>query len=109
MRTALGLATILASFTLSCAHVNKVGFDNTTNTVTLCGNKWADQGDINSAAKSACGGGARPALLRCNMVHDGAVATSNTDPRGRTSTNIKPVYKNCCEYQCNGPVAEGRY
>lgn len=77
MRIPIVSAAVITVLAIGCAHVSKEGFDLTTNTITMCGNKWANLDDITRGANKECGG--KATLLRCGTEYAGSFSTGYTD------------------------------
>lgn len=94
----LGVLLVLCS----CAHVERVGFDNTTHTVRYCGNRHADELDVKAEARKACSTARRLEVLRCMREQIGAKADTYNFGAGASFTNIDATYGVCCDFQCGG-------
>lgn len=91
---------LLALASLSgCAHVERVGFDNTQHSVRYCGNKHADEEDVESAARDDCRPPSRLAVLSCNREQVGA-KTGTIGNEGFAFSNTSATFGVCCEFTC---------
>lgn len=97
----LGLGCLLLA-TLSveaCAHVERVGFDTVQHTQRYCGNKHADESDVQSAARAACQT-PRFALLGCSREQIGSKASNVDFGSGISVINTRATFGVCCDVQC---------
>jgi hypothetical protein len=90
---------VLASVS-ACAHVERVGFDNMKGSVRYCGNKHADEGDVENAARHDCSAAQRFAVLDCSREQIGSKAWGTDFGSGMSVTNAHATYGVCCDVQC---------
>jgi hypothetical protein len=84
----------------ACAHVERVGFDSTKGLVRYCGNKHADESDVQTAARNECSPAQRFALLGCMREQIGSKAYSQDFGSGVAVTNTRATYGVCCDVRC---------
>lgn len=85
--------------TSGCAHVERVGFDNTKRSVRYCGNKHADEADVESSARHDCSPPLRFAVLSCNREQVGSKSGTIAN-EGFAFTKTDATYGVCCEVTC---------
>jgi hypothetical protein len=91
----LTLASVSAS-----AHVERVGFDNTKGSVRYCGNKHADESDVEDTARHDCSAAQRFAVLDCTREQIGSKAWGTDFGSGVSVTNSHATYGVCCDVKC---------
>jgi hypothetical protein len=84
----------------ACAHVERVGFDTTKGSLRYCGNKHADESDVESTARQDCSAAQRFAVLSCTREQIGSKAWANDFGSGVSVTNTHATYGVCCDVQC---------
>lgn len=93
--------SLLALLSVSaCAHVERVGFDNTKGSVRYCGNKHADESDVENTARHDCSAAQRFAVLDCSREQIGSKAWGTDFGSGMSVTNAQATYGVCCDVQC---------
>jgi len=95
----MGCALVALVQVGACAHVERVGFDNVQHTQRFCGNKHADESDVQSAARTECPT-PRFAVLGCNREQIGAKAANVDFGSGLSVTNTRATFGVCCDVQC---------
>jgi hypothetical protein len=85
----------------ACAHVERVGFDNTQGSARYCGNKHADQGDVEDSARHDCSPAQHFALLGCMREQIGSKASTYAFNNGLSLTNARATYGVCCDVRCS--------
>jgi hypothetical protein len=95
----LGCLLLAMAQICACAHVERVGFDSGQHTLRYCGNKHADEDEVQSTARSECSA-PRFAVLSCMREQIGAKAANFDFGSGVSVTNSRATYGVCCDVQC---------
>jgi hypothetical protein len=96
----IGCLLLAMAHVFACATVERAGFDNTSHSVRYCGNKHADQADVESAARHDCSAAQRFAVLRCEREQVGAKAATFGYGGGVAFTSSRATYGVCCDVSC---------
>ena len=84
----------------ACAHVERVGCDNTKHSLRYCGNKHADESDVESSARQECSYAQHFAVLGCSREQIGSKAATVDYGNGLAFTNNRATFGVCCDVQC---------
>jgi hypothetical protein len=95
----LGCLLLASAQVCACAHVERVGFDNVQHTQRYCGNKHADDKEVQSEARADCSS-PRFAVLSCTREQIGSKAANVDFGSGVSVTNSRATYGVCCDVQC---------
>jgi len=98
-RLVFGYLTLVSIQSFACAHVERVGFDNVQHTQRFCGNKHADEGDVQSTARAECSA-PRFAVLSCMREQIGSKAANVDFGSGVSVTNSHATFGVCCDVTC---------
>lgn len=98
-KLALGCLLLATTHVFACAHVERVGFDNVQHTQRYCGNKHADEGDVQSTARAECSA-PRFAVLSCMREQIGSKAANVDFGSGVSVTNSRATFGVCCDVTC---------
>jgi hypothetical protein len=99
MLRTLVLLLAISTTCAACAHVERTGFNNVQHTQRYCGNKHADENDVEREARSECSA-PRFAVLSCTREQIGAKAANVDFGSGISVTNTKATFGVCCDVQC---------
>ena len=92
----LGGLFLAVAVAFSCVRVRIAGFDRHAGTVTVCGNKWADDADLRREATQSC---SWAKVVRCGEEIRGYYAATT----GHGSAVAVPLHGTCCVYECHLP------
>ena len=100
LRILVSVSLMLAiTQTCACAHVERAGFNNAQHTQRYCGNKHADENDVQQEARAECSA-PRFAVLSCEREQIGGKASNFDFGSGVSLTNTRATFGVCCEVQC---------
>ena len=95
----LGSLLLAMTQSFACAHVERTGFNNVQHTQRYCGNKHADENDVERAARSECSA-PRFAVPSCTREQIGAKASNVDFGSGISVINTRATFGVCCDVQC---------
>jgi len=88
----------------ACArtYVERVGFDNVSDTVRYCGGEHASEDDILKTAREDCSASQSLRVLRCEREQIGAKgrALGAGKHLAVSSMSMESTYGTCCDFRC---------